>query len=149
MLVYCPTCENPCSEKADACPQCGHPLAASIVASPAPVMSAKEAESLRLIPAYSLWDRIRFWPDRTPVISASQSLVAGVGCPRCGSYMVRTYHSSPFHAWLCLLIGVGICLTIGLVTCGFGFLLGLPFIVAGLVITDRQRVCRDCAWKWE
>jgi len=27
-MIYCPTCEAGCSEKADVCPKCGHPLAA-------------------------------------------------------------------------------------------------------------------------
>lgn len=26
MRVYCPECENPCSDMAEACPKCGHPL---------------------------------------------------------------------------------------------------------------------------
>ena len=28
MLIYCPECENACSEQADSCPKCGHPLRA-------------------------------------------------------------------------------------------------------------------------
>lgn len=28
MLIYCPECENACSEQATDCPQCGHPLGA-------------------------------------------------------------------------------------------------------------------------
>lgn len=26
MIIYCPECENECSDKAPACPKCGHPL---------------------------------------------------------------------------------------------------------------------------
>ena len=26
MMIYCPECENACSEAAGACPKCGHPL---------------------------------------------------------------------------------------------------------------------------
>ena len=40
MNVYCPNCENACSDKAPACPKCGHPLAAS----PEAVDSAAESE---------------------------------------------------------------------------------------------------------
>jgi len=29
-MIYCPTCEAGCSEKADVCPKCGHPLAAPV-----------------------------------------------------------------------------------------------------------------------
>lgn len=28
MKIYCPECENACSDRADACPKCGHPLSA-------------------------------------------------------------------------------------------------------------------------
>lgn len=31
MNVFCPNCENECSEDAAACPKCGHPLKASVV----------------------------------------------------------------------------------------------------------------------
>ncbi len=40
MNVYCPNCENACSDKAPACPKCGHPLAAS----PEAVDTAAESE---------------------------------------------------------------------------------------------------------
>ena len=40
MNVYCPNCENACSDKAPACPKCGHPLAAS----PEAVDPAAESE---------------------------------------------------------------------------------------------------------
>lgn len=30
-MIYCPECENQCSEAAPSCPQCGHPLAAAEV----------------------------------------------------------------------------------------------------------------------
>ena len=26
MTIHCPSCENPCSEAAEACPKCGHPF---------------------------------------------------------------------------------------------------------------------------
>ncbi len=49
VLIYCPACENACSEKAPTCPKCGQPLKSSTVEPIEPKSSPVDSELADLL----------------------------------------------------------------------------------------------------
>lgn len=95
MNIYCPNCENECSEAAVSCPRCGHPLTASAV----PV-----SESLTICPS----------------CRAAVGVLAAT-CPGCGHQLVRSIKQSadgapratdPFFWPLLTIVVIGFCIFI-------------------------------------
>jgi hypothetical protein len=155
-MIYCPTCENACSDAAQFCPRCGHPLV------PPQTPIAQLASVVQSKP-----------PEITPVQVRPLRVPIAGGCPRCGSQRIsQRRHASAFCVAL-LLVGLlfvavailpllaaasldkpgepptGLAVGIGLTACQCpGGIVGVLLCLLALHLQERRGHCRDCRWTW-
>ncbi len=82
MNIYCPSCENECSEAAIACPKCGHPLAASAIPISGTLTTCPNCEaacSAVAVTCLKCGQRLAACPNCEAPCSET-----GVTCTRCG-----------------------------------------------------------------
>lgn len=144
MNIYCPNCENACSDKAPACPKCGHPFQAQ----PAPIQRV-QATPIHQEPTQvqPIQIPISYPPPSVPISYPPPSVrKRGVPlCQNCGGIMKKTSVSNngcslQLAGLFLIFTGFGLWLTF------IGAIPGMLIAVFGAILMSTKKVlkCKSC-----